>query len=652
VAQQPALPGVQPPSAPTNPVTPWDIIRTSRVGALAGGVGTVTHIALNTPLQAGWKLFSNTAQDVLTGHPETIPMQFMGAWQGLRNWAMNASQLATAQGQLAEKMGGGAGAQALETGLLGLVKTHPILQDLAGQVGANMELWRSAAKQATDSGLSRLSPEWQAEVQRLVSNPPPEIQAAVDRAQNTFALRGPMGFQGQKVADWLQNNELGRFVMPFFNIGYHVATQGIERSPAGLIGTAYDVARSRFGAGPYAAGAVNKAVTPLAERFTNNLVGTGLFMEAYSQASQGIITGNGPDNQAQRAELMSQGWMPNSTLFGGQWDDKGNLIGGRWVDNHVLGPMGWALGEAANLAEARGDTPYTRGTKAATQQDGMQQAASYLTRMGTYLQDETFLRSFGQLLQAAGSGAQAGRMGESVLASVAGSMVPQGSLIANAASAVDPYARRAQPGDIAQSLMTRFPGLREQVPVRLTGAGEPEQNPQYGAGVLLPRSGTGQPSPILGLLSGAGITLPTTPPQNITYSGRQLTLNPDEQQLRQQVLGQRLQQTMQSYLGSTQFQQLPPGQQKRALEPLVRAAEQYADQRVIAAMAPDDRKARLAAAPRTGAYAPVYSTAGAGMAGMVAQESAAARQRQLQADAARQQMIQQYTAPQLAAAGP
>ena len=628
VAQQPALPGVQPPSAPVNPATPWDIIRTSRIGALAGGIPTVTHIALNTPLQAGWKLFSNTAQDIVERHPETIPMQFVGAWQGLRNWAMNVSQLAKAPGPLAESMGGGAGAQALETGLLGLVKTHPILQDLAGQVGASMELWRSAAKQATDSGLSRLSPEWQAEVQRLVSNPTPEIQAAVDRAQNTFSLRGAMGFQGQKVADWLQNNELGRFVMPFFNIGYHVATQGIERSPAGFIGTAYDVARSRFGAGPYAAGATNAAVTPLAERFTNNLVGTGLFMEAYSQASQGNITGNGPDDPKQRAELMSQGWMPNSTL-----------IGGRWVDNHVLGPMGWALGEAANLAEARGDTPYTRGTKQATQQDGMQQAASYLTRMGTYLQDETFLRSFGQLLQAAGSGAQAGRMGESVLASMAGSLVPQGGLIANVASAADPYARRAQPGDIAQSLMTRFPGLREQVPARLTGAGEPEQNPQYGAGVLLPRSGTGQPSPILGLLSGAGITLPTTPPQNISYSGRQLTLSPDEQQLRQQTLGQRLQQTMQSYLGSIQFQQLPPGQQKRALEPLVRAAEQYADQRVIAAMAPDDRKARLAAAPRTGAYAPVYPTAGAGLAGMVAQESTAARQRQLQADAARQQMI-------------
>jgi hypothetical protein len=152
--------------------------------------------------------------------------------------------------------------------------------------------------------------------------------------------------------------------------------------------------------------------------------------------------------------------------------------------------------------------------------------------------------------------------------------------------------------------------------------------------------GTGQPDPALTLLAGAGIHLPANAPKSINYSGRQIQLNPDEQQQRQTFFGQRLQQTLAGYLRSTNFQALPSDQQFKALEPVVRAASQYADQRVIAEMPAADRRARMALAPRAyGAGVVPYVAASGGLASLVARQSEA------EADAAHQRLLQSYQAP-------
>lgn len=61
----------------------WEFIHALRVGSLAGGVQTIAHIALNTPLQTAWKLVADVPTVVMTGHPENIPAEFVGLWNGL-----------------------------------------------------------------------------------------------------------------------------------------------------------------------------------------------------------------------------------------------------------------------------------------------------------------------------------------------------------------------------------------------------------------------------------------------------------------------------------------------------------------------------------------------------------------------------------------
>src|SRR5262249_31647895 len=133
-------PGVQPGQVPMpgmpgpNLITrAGDLLHAVRIGSLAGGIPTLGHIAINPPVQAGLKLLGDVPMSVLTGHYEAVPMELYGALQGLRSWALTASQTLGAPGPLAESLGGGPGAQTTETLATGLVRLHPVLQDLARQ---------------------------------------------------------------------------------------------------------------------------------------------------------------------------------------------------------------------------------------------------------------------------------------------------------------------------------------------------------------------------------------------------------------------------------------------------------------------------------------------------------------------------------------
>ena len=137
----------------------WDLIHAERIGSLAGGIPTLAHIALNTPTQLVLKLASDAPAAIASGHPEAVLGQMYGVVQGIRSWALSQSltaaagapsglSLTTAPGRLAEGLIAQGmpdiGAQGIEAGLLGAVKLHPALQNLAAQIGEHMDLWGNA----------------------------------------------------------------------------------------------------------------------------------------------------------------------------------------------------------------------------------------------------------------------------------------------------------------------------------------------------------------------------------------------------------------------------------------------------------------------------------------------------------------------------
>ena len=522
----------------------------ARIGALAGGVQTLGHIALNTPVQIGLKMASDLGANLR--YPEANAAEAYGAMQGLRHWGMNAASTLAKPGPLASSMGGGAGAQALETGLTGLVKAHPLLQDIPRQMATQMELYRTAAQAATDAGLPRLGAAWRAEVARLVASPTADMTSAAKSAGDTAALAGPMGTTGQAFSELIKKSPAARFAVPIFDIGYRVASQGVEMTPLGTAGILADVGRAAIGEGPYAGAkgfagrGASDAVTPLAQRVRNNVIGLALMYEGYQQAAQGNLTGEGPSDPGKQAALRQTGWQSDSVK-----------IGGRYFNAHLLGPLGWPLIAGANTFESmngpggQGLTPIKtpEGERAPGALDML---GDYVARQGRYFNNETFLNQLGSVLNLVGSGIQQGQVPANEAANVLQSLIPQGALLANLASSQDPYQRNPKAGatpieDIQNQIASRLPDnpwtpSRSQLQPRLTATGTPMPNPQQGLGVVLPRSSVGNPDPILDEMQHTGV-VPTNVPTTVPYGPTgEVQMTPGEQYTWQQYRGSALQQ--------------------------------------------------------------------------------------------------------------
>ena len=614
------------------------IIQSARVGALAGGIPTLTHIALNTPVQTALKFASDVPADVLTGRVATPFAEAYGGLQGFRAWALDAANQLQQAGPLARSMGATSvlsGPGALETGLTGLVGVHGPLQNLAGSMGRYMDLYRGAANAATDA-LGRTaqgSGAWRAQVASLLANPTQDMLNSATAAQQRASLTTPLGTTGAAVSRLVQDAPLARFMLPIWQKGYSIATQGVEMTPLGWAGTALDVGRGLAGTGPYAGGnwggtGAAGAVTPLAQRVRNATIGLGLMYEGYTQAGQTspeglpVITGEGPSDPKEQQALRDMGWQPDSTL-----------IGGRYVDNHLLGPVGMALGWGANAYEAThpyglqaggvqlvqpsqpGETPgYQRlvatpqGQRAPNTLDVL---GDIVAREGRFFNNETFLSSLGSTLNLIGSGVQQGQVPARETANVLSSLIPQGALLSNVASTTDPYTRVAQGAtpleQVQRSLESRLPGARESLPPRLTATGEPMPNPQQGAGLLIPRSNVVNANPILQAMAQAGVTPGAAPPSVPYGPNGEIRLTPDEQQAWATYRGQIVQQGAGSLVNSPRWAQLPPRGQQNALDSVNRAADSAASRMVLRdiVQTPGYQQRVIG----TNALAPVYSYA-------------------------------------------
>jgi cell wall-associated NlpC family hydrolase len=120
-----------------------------------------------------------------------------------------------------------------------------------------------------------------------------------------------------------------------------------------------------------------------------------------------------------------------------------------------------------------------------------------------------------------------------------------------------------------------------------------------------------QLGPTGALLANAGVTVPSTAHSTMNFRGKDVLLTQAEQQLHQQAFDQRLQQALRGYVNMPAFQQLPVNRQNQILQPIVNAAAQYANQRVIVAMG--NPAARLAASPPSataGGVAPYLASVG------------------------------------------
>lgn len=166
----------------------------------------------------------------------------------------------------------------------------------------------------------------------IVRDPPQSVQmAAADEAlYRTFnraagpIARGLMALRSTDSPGW---NLAVSTVLPFIRTPANLFSYGLERTPLAPVVGQW---RADFAAG----GARRDAAV------ARVALGSLVMAQTYQYAEQGLISGSGPSDRAEREALMRTGWQPYSIR-----------IGNTWLPYNRLDPYGFMLGFAADLRE-------------------------------------------------------------------------------------------------------------------------------------------------------------------------------------------------------------------------------------------------------------------------------------------------------------
>ena len=324
-----------------------------------------------------------------------------------------------------------------------------------------MSVGYNAAQEATKLGLSQTAKIQY--IKQALADPIKNMgQDFHDDALST-ALRatymGETGSVGQRIGKFARGHPVLEQIFPFVGVVHRVMMRGMELTPVGLAGTAFDI-----GTGVYTGGMRKEAldrVTPLRERLGNNMVGSAFFGYFYLQATNGNITAYGPEDQSTRDAMIRQGWQPYSFKF----------ADGNWYDYRRLGPLAQVIAMAATPAEI---VKYSKdGTRTS---DLWKQGLRAYAGLG---EEMSYIRGLTDIARAL-TYAEGGDL----LESIARRFVPYGAFLSSVANGFDPYLREVE--SVGDSLQSMIPGFRNRLPERLDVYGQPRENPKTGLSSILP----------------------------------------------------------------------------------------------------------------------------------------------------------------------
>lgn len=592
------------------PVTSWDWFKALRYNSMISGVPTVERIGVSGLLENLYAIARESGMALAQGKPDEASAIMKGAWLGLQKGGQNAKQTlihgineeqALRGGfpsRLSDRVSGpmasgpfqGEAAKTTAQALEFPGRVHSAIQDISQATAYSMRMYQRAAQDADRLGLTGQQAadhitQFVNDAQ-LTARGRSAMQDAMDFSRRA-AYRGDMGSMGQAMANFGQTGP-GHMILPFARVAYNVGARGIDRTPLGALGTAWDVLRT---GGRYATANTQaqvealglKGVRPFRERAADNVLGSLLTAATYYEATQGNITAAGPSDTNRRNELIAQGWQPYSLK-----------IGNNYVPYRVLGAFAMPLALGASAAEA---SRYAKTQQQAD--DPMSLAGDAASRMGEFVANETYLRDIGNAMRAL---TQPEQYGKSFLDDLATSVIPYGATLGNVATATgggQPQQGSAVPlpESIQQSVEARIPGLANQLPQRTDTLGRPIENlgGPVAAGFGPERVTPAQNDQVLRALSDAGVAPPAQGKTAASRSGTsEIDLVPSEQREVETRRGYLIQQNVQQILASPTYQQATHQQQDMMMQRAVSNARIQADAEMYARIARDqpDRAAK------------------------------------------------------------
>ncbi|HEY1298150.1 MAG TPA: hypothetical protein VGJ60_34155, partial [Chloroflexota bacterium] len=574
------------------PVGAEDWLKELRYNSMLSGPRTLEVNTLGNLLENVWRLGRDVPASVLRGRPEEIAPELSGMFAGFNKGARAFMETLT-QGITSER----AAAGELPTSLSARL-TNPVGKAIAtaleppGRLIGGFDAWaqamargmalgRRAAVMASNEGLQ--GDAWHARVAELLDNPSDSmLKEARDIAQR-MVFQNDMGALGNALGQVQRVPYIGHILLPFLRTVYNITARGIDRSPIGLLGTGWDVARGAYG--PRTWENVRRQLgesigpgggkMPLGERLGDNILGSAIFGGVFMpQALSGNISASGPDDREKRDMLRAQGWQPYSLR-----------VGGNWVSYANWGPLAIPLAMAGSLAEAG---QYRKQE----QFDVPSVVMDAIGRTGKLATEQSYLQSIGAIYRAIDDPE---RYGGQALGQTVTSLIPYGSAVNTIGQALDPYQRQVSriqdvgPTQfLGESIESRLPGLRGNLPIAQDQLGRPVPNPQTGPGALDPLRVTPiQSNAVLQelLRNGADVGEPAP-------SVRGIDLTPDEQRTFNQIAGRTIERTVTELMASPGYQQADTSTRQKALQNAVEQSRALAGAQVLAGLSTEEIRRR------------------------------------------------------------
>lgn len=302
----------------------------------------------------------------------------------------------------------------------------------------------------------------------LRKNPDLDLQKGVHQASLEATYREPEGEFGRLIQQMRRVVPGMNFVMPFVKTVSNIGRQGYEVTPLSLLVKGgkqlmgNERAWNRIGGEREAAMMQAKAV-----------FGTAASAFFAYLAASGRLSGSGPSDRAQRAQLMASGWRPNSVkldlpdaaakALGATKSDDGQY----WVNYSLLQPLAMPMSLVANSFESWNEQQASM-TKAGKAKRAEQVAAQTISKVAKSALNQSYLQGMFTLVDAINNGQASA---DKLVQQIAQGFVPGAGFLRNVTQGVDPVIR--DPEGVKQGVMANVPGLSQNVPPLLGRYGEP-----------------------------------------------------------------------------------------------------------------------------------------------------------------------------------
>jgi len=301
-------------------------------------------------------------------------------------------------------------------------------------IGYRMELNALAYRKAASEGL-----EGEAlgkRIVEIVENPTEEIHLAASDVARVQTFTNPLGDSGQKVQQLANSHPALKLVLPFVRTPVNIVKFVGMRSPFAPFAKSFQADMK--------AGGARRDMALSKMSLGSLLLGLGATM-----AADGVITGGGPKDKAQRDALRRQGWQPYSMKVGDQY-----------YSFNRLDPLGMFLGLSADMTEV---IKY-----AEDDQDVLDLATASTISLAKNLTSRTYLRGMSDVMNVLHD---PDRYAERFFQRQAASFTPMTSLVANIEREFDPTIRATY--SMMDEIKARTPGLSSDLPPRRNLYGEP-----------------------------------------------------------------------------------------------------------------------------------------------------------------------------------